>query len=280
MAARAGSARRSSSCVGAEDVPLELEAALDLVLRRLERREQPLAQHPELEAVEHPVDLLAVPGGPLEVGDGEGEVEVVDEPVQPPVAQHVVEVQAQVLAGLALDLVDVGDDALEVAVLGQPLGGGLGPDPRDPRQVVAGLADERGEVAVALRRHEVPLLDRGGIHPPHLGDPPDGVEQGDLVGDELEGVAVAGADDHLVPVGDRLPGQGGDDVVGLVALDPDVADRAGRRGPRAAAGAGWRTPAASSTGPPCTRCTRPAGRSAGRRRRPRRRGWAPRRAGR
>ena len=169
----------------------------------LEGLEQPLAQHPELEAVEDAVHLLAVPGRALEVVDGQRQVEVVDEPVEPAVAQHAVEVLAQVLARLALDLVDVRDDAGEVAVLVDPLRRGLGPDPRHAREVVAGLADERGEVAVALGGHEVLLGDGGGVHPPHLGDAAHGVEQGHLVGDELEGVAVAGADDDLDALLDR-----------------------------------------------------------------------------
>ena len=58
---------------------LELEAALDLVLLDVEGREQPLAQHPELQAVEDPVHLLAVPGLALEVVDRQRQLEVVDE---------------------------------------------------------------------------------------------------------------------------------------------------------------------------------------------------------
>ena len=53
--------------------------------------------------------------------------------------------------GLALDLVDARDDALEVAELGDPLRGRLGADARHAREVVGGLADHRGEVAVAGR---------------------------------------------------------------------------------------------------------------------------------
>ena len=210
--------------VGGEDVALEVEAALDLVLLDVEGREEPLAQHPELQAVEDPVHLLAVPGLALEVVDRQRQLEVVDQPVEPAVAQHAVEVLAQAVAGLALDLVDVGDDPGEVAVLPQPLGGGLRPDAWNAGQVVARLADQGREVAVALGRHEVLLGDRGRVHPPHLGHPPHGVDQADRVADQLEGVAVAGADDHLGALGDGLRGEGGDDVVGLEALDADVPD--------------------------------------------------------
>lgn len=63
-----------------EDGRVEVEAALGLVRCGVERLEEPLAQDAELEAVEDLVDLLAVPRGPLEVGDGHGQREVADEP--------------------------------------------------------------------------------------------------------------------------------------------------------------------------------------------------------
>ncbi len=193
--------------VGGEHVSVELEAALDLVGLDLEGLEQPIAEHAELEAVEDLVHLLAVPGRALEVGDAERQLEVVDEPVEAAVAQHVVEVRAEVLARLALDLVGVPDDAGEVAVLGDPLRGGLRADPGDARQVVARLPDQRGEIAVPVRGHEVLLLDGRRVHPPHLGDPAHRVDEGDLVADELEGIAVTRADDDLSPGLGGLPGQ-------------------------------------------------------------------------
>jgi hypothetical protein len=60
-------------------------------------------------------------------------------------------VLAQAVADLALDLVDVRDDAVEVAVRDDPLGGGLLPDARYAGQVVAGLADHRRDRPVMLR---------------------------------------------------------------------------------------------------------------------------------
>ncbi len=132
-------------------VDVELEPALGLGLGRRQVLEQAVAQHPELEAVEDPVHLLAVPRLRLQVVDLHRQVEVVDQPVEPAVAQHAVEVLAQVLARLALDLVDHGDDAVEVAVGGDPLRGGLGPDAGHPRQVVAGLPHQGGQVGVQAR---------------------------------------------------------------------------------------------------------------------------------
>ena len=78
-------------------------------------------------------------------------VEVADQRVEPAVADHVAEVLAERVAGLALDLVGVGDDVVEAVVLGDPLGGGLGADPGDPGQVVGGLPHERRDLGVALR---------------------------------------------------------------------------------------------------------------------------------
>ena len=78
--------------------------------------------------------------------------------VEAAVAHDVVEVVAQRLAGLALDLVRMSDDAVEPVVEVDPLGGGLGAHARDSGEVVAGLADQGGEVWVALGRHPVALL--------------------------------------------------------------------------------------------------------------------------
>ena len=64
-------------------------------------------------------------------------------------------------------------------------------------------------------------------HPAEVRDALDGVEHRRLVGDELQGVAVAGADQHLHPLVDGLGRQGGDDVVRLVALDLHVRDLEG-----------------------------------------------------
>ena len=63
----------------------------------------------------------------------------------------------------------------------------------------------------------VALLDRRRGHPLHLRDAAHRVDDRGAVADELEGVAVARADQHLEVVGHRLGGQGADDVVGLEA---------------------------------------------------------------
>ena len=97
---------------GVEHVAVDVEARLGLDGDRLEGGEEALAQHAELEAVEDLVHLLAVPALPLELVDGDAEVDVAHQLVEPAVAQDAVEVLAQRGPDLAADLVDVGDDAV------------------------------------------------------------------------------------------------------------------------------------------------------------------------
>ena len=53
--------------------------------------------------------------------------------------------RGQVLTQLGRLLVDVGEDPVEVPVLGQQLGGGLLPHARDARKVVRGVPAECGQ---------------------------------------------------------------------------------------------------------------------------------------
>ena len=91
------------------------------------------------------------------------------------------------------------------------------PTPGMRRQVVAGVAAQRGEVRVLGRGQPVLLLHRGRGHPGHVADAAPGVQHGHVVGDELERVPVAGHDQHVHAVRGALGGERGDDVVGLVA---------------------------------------------------------------
>jgi hypothetical protein len=127
-------------------------------------------------------------------------------------------VLAQGLALLAGDLVGVGDEVVEPVVLVEPLGGVALTHARDPGQVVGGLPHQRGELGVARGRNAVALLHCFGCHPLHLGHPAHGVDDGGVGVDELEGVAVARADQDLEPGSLCLGREGADDVVGLVAL--------------------------------------------------------------
>ena len=104
-------------------------------------------------------------------------------------------------------------------------GGGLVADARDAGDVVRRVALEAVEVGDLLGRDPVAVDDRLVVVELGVGDPAARRHHADarLRVDQLEDVAVAGDDDdrHVLrraPLGDR-----GDDVVGLVAVDGDVA---------------------------------------------------------
>jgi len=181
----------------------------------------------ELQLVEELERTLAVPLLAGRPGGRQVERQVADQRVEAPVADHVAQVGAEVLPRLAGDLVGVGDDVVEAVVGGDPLGGRLRPHARDARQVVAVLADEGGELRVAVRRDAVLLLDRGRRHPGEVRHPAHRVEHRGALGDQLQRVAVAGQDQHLHPLVERPRREGGDDVVGLVAGDREVRDAPG-----------------------------------------------------
>ena len=174
-------------------------------------------QGAQLQGLHDPGQLLAAGAARAQVAQGvDAQVDVGDEPVEAAVAHHVVEVLAQRGPRPAPDLPGVGDDAVQAVVEVEPLGRGLGPHARHPAQVVAGLAHQRRQVRVALGAHAVALLHLGGRHAPRRGAAPDGLEHGAVLGDELEGVAVAGAHQDLQVLGLGPRGQGGQDVVRLV----------------------------------------------------------------
>src|SRR5690606_19030545 len=123
------------------------------------------------------------------------------------------------------------------AVILDQLRRGLRPDAVDARDVVDAVAHQREHVAHLFRRH-AELLD-------HLGDADalvlhrvehvDAAALDPVVGlgalaDELHQVLVARDDRHVPPAPRRLPGIGGDQVVGLevVLLDARQAERARR----------------------------------------------------
>ena len=122
---------------GLERAAADVETLVDLGIRRRQRLEQPVAQHPELQVVEQPVDLVAVPRlHPQRVGRLR-QRHVLDQIGELAVEHHVRQVGAQRVADLALHRVDVVDQRLQRAVLDDPLGRGLLPHARDAGQVVA-----------------------------------------------------------------------------------------------------------------------------------------------
>ena len=190
-----------------------------------ERLQQPLAQHPELQVVEDPVDRLPVVRHGREVGGRVGvDRHLPDQLGQPPVHQHVGQVLPQRVADLAADLVDPVDQGGEAAELADPLGGGLLPHPRDAGQVVRRVAAQRRVVGVLQRRQAVLGLHLLRREPGQLGHPALRVEHRHIVRNQLQRITIAGADPHLHALGHRPHGERRDDVVGLVVLGGDRRD--------------------------------------------------------
>ena len=210
---------------GLERAALDLEALVRLGLRAGQRREQTLAQHPELELVEQPVHGLAVPRAGHEIVRRRVQRDVADQLGELAVEQHVREVRAQGVARLALHLVHPVRERLQRPELAHPLGGRLLPDPRDAGQVVARVAAQRREVGVLDRREAVAGHHRGGVDAAELGDPARRVEHRHVVADQLERVAVARGHQHAIALRLGLGGEGGDDVVGLVVVHREERDR-------------------------------------------------------
>ncbi len=196
----------------------DLEALLGLRLGGGQGGEQPVPQHAELQVVEQAVHGIPVPRPQHQVVGLHADLDVVHQLGELAVEQHAVQVRAQRVTGLAPHLVHPVDQAVQRAVLGDPLGDGLLPHPRDLGQVVRGVAAQRGEVGVLGRRQPVLLHHRLGREPGQVGHALARVQHGDLVVDQLQHVPVAGADDHGEALGRGHRGQGGDDVVGLVVL--------------------------------------------------------------
>ena len=143
---------------GLERAAAHVEALVDLGVRRRQRLEQPVPQHPELEVVEQPVDLVAVPRLHAQRVGGLRQRHVLDEIGELSVEHDVRQVGAQRVADLALHGVDLVDERLQRAVFGDPLGRGLLPHARNAGQVVARITAQRGEVRILLRGEPV-LLD-------------------------------------------------------------------------------------------------------------------------
>jgi len=114
--------------------------------------------------------------------------------------------------------VEVLEDAVEPAVGGDELGGGLLPHPGHAGEVVGRVAAQGGVLRVHRRRHPGALEDPGLVVVGVLGDASLDVDDAHVgVLDELVGVAVAGEDEDVVTGLATLGRQGGEDVVGLEA---------------------------------------------------------------
>ncbi len=109
----------------------------------------------------------------------------------------------------------MGDHAVQRAVVGEPLGGGLGADLGHAGDVVHRVAGQGQEVGDQLRRHaeffpHAGHVEHGVAH---------GVDQPHPAVHQLRQVLVGGRDQHLLAAAGGAPGQGADHVVRLHAVD-------------------------------------------------------------
>ena len=190
-----------------------------------QRLGQPLPEAVELEEVEQPPDLVHVGVPAVELVDGHAHRGVEHELHDLGVLADVGLVLGQAAPQLGRLLVQVLEDAVEPAVGVDQLGGGLLPHPGHAGQVVGRVAAQRGVLPVEPGRDAGALLDPGLVVHHVVGHAPAVVEHLDVgVLDELVDVPVAGDDDHVEPRVPALGGEGGDDVVGLVAGQLEDAD--------------------------------------------------------
>ncbi len=125
------------------------------------------------------------------------------------------------------DILDVPEHRLERPEALQQLARGLVPDPRHAGDVVGGVPLQAVEVGDQLGGDPVAVDHRLAVVDLRVGDPPRGRHHlhETVPVDQLEGVAVARHDHrrHRGLGGERPLGERGDHVVGLVALEADVA---------------------------------------------------------
>ena len=114
----------------------------------------------------------------------------------------------------------MGIDIFDGVVFADEGKGALFPDARHAGDVIGGVAHQRLDLDELLRLDAVFFPDGGGGHRFVDGALRGGFGQNyaDAVGDELQGVPVAGTKQHGVAVFLPLPGQAAQDIVRLVAL--------------------------------------------------------------
>ena len=210
---------------------------------------QLLQPGPELELREQPAQRVHVRRAAVQVVRIDVQRHVAAHRGQVPVQRQLLQRGAQVLAHLAADVAGMGDHAVQRAVVGEPLGGGLGADLGHAGDVVDRVAGQGQEIGDQLRRHAEFLPHAG--HVEH--GVAHGVDQPHPAVHQLRQVLVGGRDQHLLAAAGGAPGQGADHVVRLHAVDhqqrqaerPHQLQRRARSAPPA--------PAASAGGWPCSR---------------------------
>jgi len=136
--------RREEACDVARLVPLHGLHGRSRVPAPGQDAEHPVAQDAELERREEVLDRLPVPGAPVQLVRPHRQLQVGQEVVQATVAHDVGEVGAQRLTGPAGHRVDRCDEAVQSAVLAEPLGRRLRAHAGHAGEVVGGLAHEGG----------------------------------------------------------------------------------------------------------------------------------------
>ena len=189
-----------------------------------QRLEQPITQHPELQAIEQLVSRFTVPRPTYQIVEADRQVKITYQRIHLAVAQHVADPLLECLGGLALELSRMCRKILQPVVHFQPLGGGFRSDARYAWQVVAGLADQRRQVGVSGRGGEIALLYRLGRHPSQIRNSFAWIQHGHVVTDELEFVTVAGTDQHVKVGCFSTGGHSGDHIVGFKAFLLQVGD--------------------------------------------------------
>ena len=189
--------------------------------RLVERVDAP-EQRAKLEPPEDLLELGAVRRLQDELGRIDAEVEIAPHRRQELRGPRLLGVLGDCLRPRGRELRSVLDDVLERAVLRDQLPRRLVPDAGDARDVVARVALQADEVRNLERTNAVPRLDALGRVDLHVRDAARRHHQADVLGDELERVAI-GRDDaglDVCLVGERREGR--DHVVGLPPLELEV----------------------------------------------------------
>ena len=237
-----GDAEQARAVAGHADRPAGLEqgaqrlavAALgsDRVLLALDRG----ARHGRLELVDAPqqgaeleaAEQLAHRRAVGRVGERTGEVDVerqvaLDGRQQLRALRLLAVLDQHLPALVAGHRIDVRVDALERAEAHEQVGRRLVADAGDARDVVRGVALEADEVGYETRRDAVARLHAVGRVDVHVGHAARREQHADVLGHQLEGVAVVGDHAGRDPLLVRAQAERADHVVGLVALVLDVA---------------------------------------------------------
>ena len=160
----------------------------------------------------------------LEVVEFHVERHVPDEFGQVPVDQHLRQRLAKGVTGLAPNVPDVIDQAVERAVLADPLRRGLLAHTRDAGEVVTRVASQRGEVGILGRGQAVLLLHRLRGHSGEVRHALARIEHGRRGRHELERIPVPGDDRRLHARALRHSRESGNEVVGFESLALEIAD--------------------------------------------------------